>query len=246
MLHGMEFFAASANAVASPVLLVVGVGVVALATAVGAWLARRRDGQQQVWFGAAAGALLVIALLHLLPDAWTRADDAGMPTWLVPAVALVSFSVSILVSRVGCACQADEENVAGAGSAAALAVHRFLEGAALSLAGVVTAAAIAVHALGEGLAVGALLRTRPRRLVCWIAVMCVGPAIGAVTVEAIPALRFSEPVLLSVAAGVLAQAARISLRAAFPKSPRQSRSVATAAAVFVSASATALAVFAAG
>jgi hypothetical protein len=50
-------------------LVTAGVSVVAVATVAGAGLARWRPGRQEVWFGAAAGALLVIAGLHLFPDA---------------------------------------------------------------------------------------------------------------------------------------------------------------------------------
>jgi zinc transporter ZupT len=239
--------AANGGSAGSPALLAAGAGVVAVATLAGAWLVRRPGDRQQVWFGAAAGVLLVIALMHLLPDAWAGARAAGVPTWLVPVVAVASFAVNIAVSRAGCACAADEQHASGGSSAAALALHRFLEGAALALAGLVTAAALAVHAFGEGAAVGALLRAQPRRLAAWLTVMCLGPAGGAVAADAIPALDIAEPLLLAIAAGVLAQAARISLHAAFRQAPSGWRlAITPAAAVVVSASLTALAVYGAG
>ncbi len=241
LAHGSE-----GDAPDSLVLLAAGLALVAVGTVAGAWLARRREGQQHIWFGAAAGALLVIATVHLLPDAWAGAEDAGIPVWLVPGLAVTSFAVNVAVSRAGCTCAADEELASGAGSAAALAVHRFLEGAALALTGLITAAALAVHALGEGLAVGALLRTQPRRMAVWLTVMCVGPVIGAVAADALPSLGVVEPLLLAVAAGILAQAARISLRAAFPRRAGWRLSPAPAAATIVSATLTALAVYAAG
>src|SRR5262249_41419375 len=52
-----------------PGLVVGGWLLMALATLAGAWLAGRDRGPRQVWLGAAAGALLAIAGLHLLPDA---------------------------------------------------------------------------------------------------------------------------------------------------------------------------------
>jgi zinc transporter ZupT len=245
LVHGMERVADAALPI-SPVLIVVGVGVVALATVAGAWLAHRRDKQEHVWFGAAAGALLVIALIHLLPDAWSAAATAGIPQWLIPTVAVASFIVTIVISRIGCTCQADEEHASGAWSAAALAIHRFLEGAALGLTGIITAVAIAAHAFSEGLAVGALLRTQPRRLASWLTLMCLSPAVGALTADAIPALQVSEPLLLAIATGIIAQAARISLRAAFPHHAQRSRLLASAAAIALSATATTLAVSAIG
>ncbi len=53
-------------------LVVAGSVLMAAATVGGAWLALRRPGRHGAWLGAASGALLVIALLHLLPDALVR------------------------------------------------------------------------------------------------------------------------------------------------------------------------------
>src|SRR5262245_22196042 len=78
------------------------VSVTAVATVAGAALARWRPGRQEVWFGAAAGALLVIAGLHLLPDAWHGARAAGLWPWAVPAVAVCSFVIASVVARFGC------------------------------------------------------------------------------------------------------------------------------------------------
>ena len=131
--------------------------------------------------------------------------------------AIAAFTAAGLATRAGCGCQEHKEQASGAGTAAALAVHRFLEGAAIALAGsAVVALALTAHAFGEGLATGALLGDQPRRRVAgWLALMCLSPVIGAAAADAFPVPAAAEPVLLAVAAGVLAQAARISLRAAF-------------------------------
>lgn len=228
-------------------LLAGGLAVVGLATLAGAWLAGSRGDRRQVWFGAAAGALLVIALLHLLPDAWSSARTAGVPPWLVPLAAVAAFSATTAVSRFGCACEAGREQACGSGAATALAIHRFLEGAALALTGPLTAIALAVHAFGEGMAVGALLRGRRSQLALWLGLMCAGPVLGALATSAIPALTIAEPFLLALAAGVLAQATRISLRAAFPRGVMGRRlSVAPTVALVLAASLTAIAVRVAG
>lgn len=233
--------------VTPPVLVLAGVGVVAVATVVGAWLARRRGDQRDIWFGMAAGALLVIAVFHLLPDAWSGASNVGLSLWVVPVVAVVSFALAALLSRVGCACEADEVHVGGVGMAAALAVHRFLEGSALALTGSITvAAALSVHALGEGLALGALLGTRPRRMVWWLAVMCLAPVLGAGVTHAIPMVDGAEPLLLAVAVGILAQACRVSLRAALHRHAGRWLSPRPAAAAVLAAAVTALAVYVTG
>jgi len=194
-----------------------GAGLVAAATVAGAWLARRRPGQRQIWFAAAGGALLIIAGLHLLPDAWAGARSARIWPGLVPIAAVAAFAAVGLAARAGCGCHEHKEQASGAGTAAALAIHRFLEGAAVALAGsAAVALALAAHAFGEGLATGALLGGRPRRRVAgWLALMCLSPVIGAAAADAFPVPAAAGPVLLAVAAAVLAQAARVSLRAAF-------------------------------
>lgn len=224
---------------ASAGLVAAGVATVALATVAGAWLARGQHRRPEIWLGAAAGALLAIAGFHLLPDALSAAHDTGLSPWLVPAAAVATFALAGVASRAGCACDEDRQHVSGAGTAGALAVHRFLEGSAIALTGSVSVAiALAVHALGEGLAAGALLRAQPpRRVAAWVAAMCVSPALGAAAAAGSRIPAVAQPVLLAVAAGVLAQAARVSLRAAFQR-PHPGR-------VFISRPAAALAVAAA-
>lgn len=222
--------------------------VVSAATVAGAVLVRRRPGRQQVWFGAAAGALLVIAGLHLLPDAWHDAREAGLWPGAVPLAAAGSFTLAAVAARVGCTCDADQKHLGGAGSAAALAGHRFLEGATLALAGSATVAvALAVHAFGEGLAVGALLAGRSgRRLVMWLAVLCAGTVVGATTAGAHPPPASLSPLLVAVAAGIIAQAALISVRAAFAELRPRVLVSSPAAATLAAAAVTAVAVHLAG
>ena len=87
-----------------PGAVLAGTGLVAAATVAGAWLARRRPGQRQIWFAAAAGALLIIAGLHLLPDAWAGARAAGIWPGLVPLAAVAAFAAAGLAARAGCGC----------------------------------------------------------------------------------------------------------------------------------------------
>jgi ZIP family zinc transporter len=222
-----------------------GAGLMAAATVAGAWLARRGRGNREIWFAAAAGALLIIAGLHLLPDAWSAARGARIWPGLVPATAVAAFTAASLASRLGCACQEHEQQASGVGAAAALALHRFLEGSAIALAGsVAVVVALAAHAFGEGLAAGALLR---RRVAGGLAVMCVSPVLGAAAASAFAVPEAAEPVLLAVAAGILAQATWTSLRAAF-RGLRPARLLLSrpAAATTTAAILTTLAVHAAG
>jgi len=194
-----------------------GAGLVAVATIAGAWLARRRPGQRQIWFAAAAGALLIIAGLHLLPDAWAGARTASVWPPLVPIVSVAAFAAAGLAARAGCSCRVHQQHAIGSVAAVALAAHRFLEGAAISLSGSATVAiALAAHAFGEGLATGALLGDQPRRRVAaWLTLMCLSPVIGAAAADAVAVPDAAEPIVLAVAAGILAQAAWMSLRTAF-------------------------------
>ena len=188
----------------------------------------------------------MIAGLHLLPDAWSGAGDAGIPVWIVPAAAVASFAVSGLAVRRGCTCQRDREVAGGSATAGALAVHRLLEGAALALSGsVAVAVALVVHAFAEGVAAGTLLSTAPRRQVrWWLTALCVSPFAGAVIADIAPVPERLEPVLLAVAAGVLGQAARVSLAA--PLEALRRARFAPAAATLAAAVITALAVHAVG
>ncbi len=198
-------------------VVVVGAIVVTLATLAGAWLAGWRQGLKDMWLGAAAGALLVIAGLDLLPEAWEGAEQSGISQWAVPAVALGSFTLAALVARIGCTCDTEKTHASGTATAIALAAHRFVEGTALALTGSLTVAfALGAHALGEGVAVGALLNGKPRgRMALWLTAMCVGPLVGVVVTSAFPLPEAAEPLLFAFAAGILAQAARVSLSGAF-------------------------------
>jgi ZIP family zinc transporter len=193
-----------------------------IATLGGAWLARRQAARRDLLLGAAAGALLVIAGLHLLPDAWVRAERAGLVVWAVPAAAVASFFLAGAAVRNGCACQAEREVAGGVATVVALTVHRLLEGVALAVAGSLTVAiALTVHALAEGLAAGTLLGALPRRRAAvWLAALVAAPIAGAAPAAIGPVPPRVEPLLLAVAAGVLGQAARLSLTAAFPPVPR--------------------------
>ena len=84
MLHIGGPLAGGHARVMVPGVVLAGAGLLAAATVAGGWLARRRPGQQQIWFGAAAGALLVIAGMHVLPDAWSAARAVGIWPWAVP------------------------------------------------------------------------------------------------------------------------------------------------------------------
>jgi zinc transporter ZupT len=197
-------------------LALAGTGLIAAATMAGAWLASRMHRHREIWFAAAAGALLIIAVLHLLPDAWDGTAAARIWPPLVPMAAFSGFIAAGLAARMGCGCREHSKQASGSGAAAALTIHRFLEGSAVVLIGsTVVAVGLAVHACGEGLAIAALFGAQRSRMVGWLAVMCVSPVAGAVVTSVARVPAAAKPVLLALAAGVIAQAAWVSLRAAF-------------------------------
>ncbi|WP_333774044.1 hypothetical protein [Streptomyces sp. IBSBF 3136] len=182
-------------------VVLVAPATVAGATAARVCSARRASGRSVLVPAAASGILLVIAVLDLLPDAWDEARQAGLPPWAVPFTALASFAVTGAVTPLGCPCT--RGRAGGIGAASGLAVHRFVEGAALALTSspaVVTA--LLVHAAGEGPALTALLGTRPgRRVAPWIAPACLSPVAGVFVAGAAPVPDGLLPFLLAVVAG---------------------------------------------
>jgi hypothetical protein len=67
----------------------------------GAWLASRMHRHREIWFAAAAGALLIMAVLHLLPDAWDGTGTAEIWPPLVPMAAFSGFIAAGLAARTG-------------------------------------------------------------------------------------------------------------------------------------------------
>ena len=188
--------------------------LVAVATVVGAWLARRGSGRSALLLAAASGILLIIAVLDLLPEAWDKAHEAGVPPWAVPVTALASYGVLGAVVHIGCPCEPGRAGSIGATSG--LALHRFLEGTTLALtASVAVMAALLVHAAGEGLALAALLGAQPgQRVAPWLGLACLSPVAGAFVTSALPIPVGIMPLLLAFVGGVLAQAAWVALRLA--------------------------------
>lgn len=223
----------------------IGVALIAFATLAGSFLARRHADRRDVCFGAASGALIVIAGLHLLPDAWAEAREAGLSAATVPLVAITAYVLTGWLSRRGCTCPGDRETAGGIGATIALAGHRVLEGAALAITGSATVlVALAIHAGAEGLAVGTLLASvSRRRQALWLTVLCLSPALGvAITHVRLPGQL--DPVLVAAAVGVLGQVTRVGLVTAF--SSRRQSSVRSAAAMLAVGLVTALAVYGVG
>ncbi|GAA0396816.1 hypothetical protein GCM10009530_55500 [Microbispora corallina] len=211
--------------------------LICCATLAGAWLARRYSARVTVWLAVASAMMLVTALVDLLPDALDDAAEAGVPTWALGVAACTGFLVVAYFTRKGCACPDEHERprgpqhapgrhrrlrravdaalFGGMGTAAALTLHRAVEGATLALtASVVVVLALAVHSASEGLALAALLDLADQRLAPWLAASCAGPVIGVLTATFRPLPAQVVPILLSVVMGVLLRTAIVGIRLA--------------------------------
>jgi zinc transporter ZupT len=211
--------------------------LVCASTLAGSWLARRNSQRMTIWLAIASAMMLVTALVDLLPDAWHDASESGTPLWTVGLAAVFGFSVITYFTRKGCACPHDEgparaglhapglhrrvkEAVGaalygGMGTAAALTLHRAIEGATLALtASVVIILALTVHSASEGLALAALLDMAKQRLAPWLVVACLSPAAGVLIATFKPLPQQWVPILLGVVIGVLSRTAIVGMRLA--------------------------------
>lgn len=213
------------------------VALISVSTLAGAWLARRASGRLTVWLAVASAVMLIVALTDMLPDAWRDAAETGVPLWVVAIAVAFGFLVVTYFTRRGCACPSesggrpggahapgrhrrlkDAVNAAlfgGMGTAAALTVHRAIEGATLALtASAVMVVALMVHSASEGLALAALLDLAGQRLAPWLVVSCASPVAGVLVATVRPLPAQAVPVLLGTVTGVLLRTAMVGLRLA--------------------------------
>ncbi|MBE3015097.1 hypothetical protein IL992_38915 [Microbispora sp. NEAU-D428] len=213
--------------------------LVCASTLIGAFLARRNSARMSLWLVIASAMMLVTALVDLAPDAWEEAHEAGVPAWVLALSAGFGFAVITYFTRRGCACPDDEPPRAalhapglhrrvkqgidaavfgGMGTAAALTLHRAVEGAALALtASVVVIIALVVHSASEGLALAALLDIAKQRLLPWLVVACLSPAVGVVIATFSPLPDHLVPILLAMVMGVLCRTAVVGMKLAASK-----------------------------
>ncbi|GII58374.1 hypothetical protein Pth03_67630 [Planotetraspora thailandica] len=211
--------------------------LVCASTLFGAWLARRNSRRVTLWLAIASATMLVTALVDLLPDAWSEAVRTGVPLWALVLAALFGYVVITYFTRRGCACPSDAEPqraamhapgrhrrvkqavdaalFGGMGTAAALTLHRAIEGATLGLtASVVVVFALTIHSASEGLALAALLDMARQRVGPWLFVACASPAAGVLIATVAPLPDQLVPILLSLVMGVLLRTAVVGMKLA--------------------------------
>ncbi|GAA0988981.1 hypothetical protein GCM10009555_071890 [Acrocarpospora macrocephala] len=220
----------------SPALAVwLAAALICLSTLAGAWLARRKARQVTGWLAVASALMLVTALIDMLPDAWRGAVENGVPLWAVGLAILSGFLVITYFTRKGCGHEhtgpaggnhapglhrrvkevLSAAVFSGLGTAAALSVHRAVEGATLALTtSAIVVIALMVHSTSEGLALTTLLDMASRRLAPWLVLSCVSPAAGILIATISPLPPRVEPILIGVVAGVLLRTALVGLKLA--------------------------------
>jgi zinc transporter ZupT len=184
-----------------------GVTLIATATLAGAWLGRRSHRLHRLSLACAAVLLLAVIVADLLPDIWNDLSGTGSPWWPAAGAFGGGFLATDGLVRRGCACGTGPAG--GRATAAALGLHRAIEGAALAVAGsVAVIAALVLHAASEGLALTALLRGERRgTAAALLAITCLSPAAGAAVLSQVPVPDAAAPVLTSLVAGILLRAA---------------------------------------
>ncbi|MER7488054.1 hypothetical protein ABTY20_19520 [Streptomyces sp. NPDC126497] len=214
---------------------------IAAGTLVGAWSGRRWSHRSTTLLGAASGALLAVAGADVVPHALHEAHEAGLSPWVVPMAVGTAFALASAgrLLRRRCA----PGRLPSAWTAAALVLHRLVEGMTVALvASVPVVAALVVHSVSEGLALTAVLDARGRRpLTPWLVVVCLSPLVGGWITLAVPVPEWTHVVLLGAVAGVLLRGAGASLAlarrraAAEPAGPPVLLALGSAAVVTVTA-----------
>jgi zinc transporter ZupT len=146
-----------------------------------------------------AAVVVLFAVGDMLPRAYSAATGAGVAPWHVAAAVGAG---ALMAFCSGATCCGRSGAFPGTVGLMVLGLHRFMEGSAVALfLSVSVVALIFVHALSEGLAAGPMLPAGGRRLVGWLAVLTVAPALGG-SVHVGVALRESvAPLALAFVGG---------------------------------------------
>lgn len=213
------------------------VALISAATVLGAWLASRYSARMGLWLSLASAMMLASALTDILPDVWHDSEEAGTPLWAPAAALVVGFAVVAWFTRGGCGHGHDDGHdehepsgegkttghhrlggadrpaaLGGVGAAAALTVHRVIEGATLALTpSVPVIAALLVHSASEGLALAALFKQARQSMVPWLVIAVLGPVAGVIVASVSPLPETIVPVLLALVAGVLLRTAMVGI-----------------------------------
>lgn len=186
-----------------------------VATFCGGLFALKYHDKLHLVLGFSAGALLGVAFFDLIPESIELASSAySLQTTLT--VTAVGFTVYMLANRWFMVCSHDDEhceNVSHKGilGASSLALHSFLDGAAIglgfqvsTLVGAVVTAAVLVHDFSDGInTVGLVLRNKGSRSQAfrWLVTDALAPIAGAVSTMFFTLPEASLGIILALFAG---------------------------------------------
>lgn len=169
----------------------------AITTYLGGIFALRYKDKLHLILGFSAGAVLGVAFLDLLPEALELTEGVHDPSLITALVALgfllfMILSNWVLVHPHSEDC--DEPTHQGRFGAASLAIHSFLDGAAIGLAfqvssavGAVVAIAVLLHKFSDGInTVGLILKGKGKNseAIRWLILSSIAPLLGVLIASA--------------------------------------------------------------
>ena len=180
----------------TPLLLTLGLAT-CLATLFGGFLVLRHREWQHYCFAFAAGSLIAVTFLDLLPESLTIGTTLGISNRTLFLVLLVSFFLYSFIDRFFLTHHLHDDDThghpmgfIGAGS---LVLHSFLDGVAIGAAfkasptvGAIVATAVIVHDMTDGLnTVVVMLRNQHSagRATLFLVLDAVAPIVGIITVS---------------------------------------------------------------
>jgi len=204
-----------------------------LSTMTGGIAAIRWPGRLELLMAFAGGVVLGAAAFDLLPEAVAQAGDAGLPTWLPYAMAVIGyFAFRILEHRLHRRDHRHGPNRMGEAGAAGFTVHSFFDGLAIGLGfnldrgvGIIVALAVIGHDFSDGLNTVSYLiahghdRARQWR---WLIASATAPVLGALVGGLLPVPDAVFPVALGFFSGVFVYAATSNL---LPRALKAQRAV---------------------
>jgi len=180
-------------------LLLIALGAF-VATMLGGLFALRFKDKLHLILGFSAGAVIGVALFDLLPEAIDLVSKNHSASFATALVGL-GFVIYMVLDRVilfhshddehDCANERHHSHSKGVLGAGSLAVHSFLDGAAIGLAfqvstavGAIVAIAVLVHDFSDGInTVGLIIRTAGsrRRAFSWLVLDAIAPVVGVIS-----------------------------------------------------------------
>jgi len=167
------------------------------------------------FFAFAAGSLVAVSFLELLPESLKISNSIGFPTKYIMLIVVISYFVYSLLERFFLTHHEDEEDshrhIMGSIGAGSLVIHSFLDGIAIGAAfavnpsvGFVVALAVISHDFTDGInTVIIMLKNKHnvKRAIMFLILDAIAPVLGIVVATAITIPEKALAILLAVFVG---------------------------------------------